>query len=95
MQEQYQKVIAAFLKDFAQKLLLAPCNDYDLTSVLSNKEDRRKFVKDMATYYQDEEELEALEEDPNYDPAMSVDWMIAKYLAFQIDLSVPQDSSSK
>ncbi len=92
MQESSQKLAASFLKNLAQNFKSAPCNDYDLASLIPDKASRREFAKDIASYFQDEEAQQTLAEDLDYDPTMQVDWMVAEYLAFLLDPSLDRRS---
>lgn len=61
-------------------------------SLIPDKAARREFAKDIASYFQDEEAVQILAEDLDYDPTMQVDWMVAEYLAFLLDPSLARRS---
>lgn len=46
MQQSHQELAASFLKNLAQNLMSAPCNDYDLARLILGKAARREFAKD-------------------------------------------------
>lgn len=79
-----QQIAASFLSQLSQSLKSASCNEYDLTKLILDKEDRREFVENVAIYFEDEQEIQALK-NLEYDPVSYRDWMVADYLAYELD----------
>lgn len=80
------QLAASFLLQLSQNLKSAFGDNYDLTKLLPDKEERREFAKNIAIHFDDEEELQALE-NVEYAPVTYTGWKVAEYLACLLDSS--------
>lgn len=93
-QKSSEQLAASFLLQILPNLKSNFGDNYDLTKLVPDKEDRREFAENIASHFEDEETLQALS-NPEYDPVTYTRWMVAEYLACLLDPSTDSRSEEQ